>query len=111
MDGKIDQQLFDSQLKRIKTERNLIYGRIEELQLGLSSAVIETCKSVLELAKDAKSLWNDQPAIERKKVLDRILSNPVLNGVNVEYTLRKPFAILKEMKGNSEWCAQQDSNL
>ena len=111
LDNQIDQQVFDTHLRRIRTERGLITKRIEELQLGLNSAVIETCKSVLELAKDSKSLWNEQPAIERKKVLDHILSNPVLNGVNVEYTLRRPFAILKEMKGDAEWCARQDSNI
>lgn len=111
MDGKIHQDSFDNRLKRIRADRDSLYQQIEEKTLSLTSAVVESCKSVLELASQAKSLWNSIPASERKKVLDRILSNPVLNGVNVEFNLRKPFRILKEMRGDTEWCARQDSNL
>lgn len=50
------------------------------------------------------------PVEEKKKVLDMILSNPVLDGINIQYDLKKPFAILKEMKGNDEWRTRVDSN-
>jgi len=53
--------------------------------------------------------WNSQSVNERKKVLDMILSPPVLTGVNIQLNLKRPFEILKEMKGNSEWRALRDS--
>lgn len=48
---------------------------------------------------------------ERKEALDRVVSNPILNGANVQFNLRKPFGILIEMKQKENWCTRQDSNL
>ncbi len=111
MDGELDKHIFDVQLKRIRNDRQSVIEQIEVLQLSLTSAVVETVQSVLELAKNAQSFWNSQSVSERKKVLDMILSNPVLNGLNVEYKLKRPFELLKEMKGNTEWRTREDSNL
>ena len=87
------------------------FEELEMLQLSLTSAVLESANSILELAKNAKSLWKMQSISERKNLLDMVLSNPVLNGLNVEFNLRKPFDVLVEMKGNTEWRTRQDSNL
>lgn len=110
LDGEIDQELFESKLKRIRADRKSITDQIEVLQLSLTSAVIETVQSVLELARNAKLLWISQSPAEKKKVLDMILSNPILDGSNIRYDLKKPFRILKEMKGNKEWRTLRDSN-
>lgn len=107
---ELEKEMFDVQLNRIRNEENIAIHQLESIQLALTTAVKETCQSVLELAKNAQSLWNSQSANERKKVLDMILSNPVLNGINIEYNLKKPFAILKEMNGNPEWRTLRDSN-
>ena len=111
LNGEVDKETFDFQLSRIRKDRNFVIQQIESLQLSLTSVVMETVQSILELAKNAKSFWNSEPLEEKKKVLDMILSNPVLDGINIEYDLKKPFEILKEMKGNSEWRTRQDSNL
>lgn len=83
LSGETDRDIFDLTLKRIRTERRNYTDQIESLQLSLSSAVVETVQSILELSKNAKSMWNSVSATEKKKVLDMILSNPVLDGVNV----------------------------
>ena len=71
---------------------------------------METAQSILELAKDAKTLWVSRAPMERRMFLDKVLSNPVLNGANIEFTLRKPFAVLAEMAQNDNWRPQGDSN-
>lgn len=111
LNGEIDKETFDVQLNRIRKDRNFVIQQIENLQLSLTSVVMETVQSILELAKNAKSFWNSQPVEEKKKVLEMILSNPVLDGINIQYDLKKPFAILKEMKGNDEWRTRHDSNV
>lgn len=111
LEGKIDQFMFDKKLKSIRSDRALKYVELEMLQLSLSSAVLESANSILELAKNAKSLWKSQTISERKELLNMVLSNPVLNGVNVEFNLKKPFDVLVEMKGNDKWRTRQDSNL
>ena len=78
-----------------------------------TSAVVETAKTVLELARDAKSLWKVKSPKERKEFLSAILSNPVLDGATVRYDLKKPFAVLLKMAANGEkekWCSRRDSN-
>ena len=110
LSGEIDRDTFDLTLKRIRTERRNYTDQIESLQLSLSSAVVETVQSILELSKNAKSFWNSVTATEKKKVLDMILSNPILDGVNVRFEIKKPFKILVEMKGCINWYSQGDSN-
>ena len=43
-------------------------------------------------------------------MLDKLLSNPILDGVTVRFTLRKPFAVLVQMNENVDWCARGDLN-
>lgn len=71
---------------------------------------METAKTVLELGKSAKSLWKDGAPEERRNLLDKLLSNPILDELNIQFNLKKPFAVLVEMKENEEWCARGDLN-
>ena len=36
-------------------------------------------------------------ASERKEILNELLSNPVLNGVSIEYKIKRPFEILSQI--------------
>ncbi len=108
--GNINQEDFEKQLARIRTNRDDLTNQLETLQKGLTSAVMETAKTVLELAKNAKSLWNDLPAEDRRILLDKLLSNPVLNGLTIEFKVKKPFAVLVQMAENVNWCARGDLN-
>ncbi len=85
--------------------------QLRVLQKSLTSSVIETCKSVIELANNAKSLWITQSPEERKKVLDVLLANPILDGTTVRYDLKRPFKLLSEMRGDLKWRTGQESNL
>jgi hypothetical protein len=40
---------------------------------------------------------------ERKELLNELLSNPVLNGVNIEFKIKKPFEILSQMASFNNW--------
>ncbi len=41
-------------------------------------------------------------------MLDLLLSNRTLDGVNIRYDLKKPFAVLAEMARKNNWCSQVD---
>jgi hypothetical protein len=69
----------------------------------------ETVKSTIELAKNAKLLWNSRSPEERRLLLEMLLSNRKLDGVNVQYDLKKPFQILLEMKQDLKWRRQCES--
>ncbi len=110
LQGHISQTDFDKQLARIRSNRDDLADQLETLQKGLTSAVMETAKSVLELGKSAKSLWKESAPEERRNLLDKLLSNPILDGLNIQFNLKKPFAVLVQMKENEKWCTRRDSN-
>lgn len=97
-------------LQNIRSNREGLTDQLETLQKGLTSAVMETAQTVLELATSAKSLWKQGTPEERRNILDRLLSNPILDGVSVRFDLKKPFAVLVQMNENVNWCALLDSN-
>jgi hypothetical protein len=86
LQGHIGQSDFDKQLARIRSNRDDLADQLETLQKGLTSAVMETAQTVLELATSAKSLWKQGTPEERRNFLDKLLSNPILDGVNVRFT-------------------------
>jgi hypothetical protein len=107
---QIEKELFDQQLKRINSNRDSLVDQLEAHQKSLTSALIETAKTVLELATSSKSLWISKSPQERREFLDLILSNPILDGLTVRFELKKPFAVLVKMKGNVKWCPGLDLN-
>lgn len=107
---QIDKSDFDKQIGRIRLNRDSLTDQLEVLQNSLTSVVFETAKSILELATSAKSLWITRSAQERREFLNKILSNPVLEGLTVRYELKKPFAVLVKMAGNEKWRTLRDSN-
>jgi hypothetical protein len=84
--------------------------QLEAHQKSLTSAVVETAQTVLELTTIAKSLWITRTPQERRDFLDLILSNPILDGLTVRFELKKPFAVLLGMKENVDWCTRLDLN-
>jgi hypothetical protein len=110
-DGTIDKQAYKRSSEKIFVDRLQLILELEQLQKGLTSAVLDSAKTVLELAKSMKSIWKTMTIQERKEALDRVVSNPILNGVNVQFNLRKPFGVLIEMKQKENWCGRQESNL
>ena len=113
MEGTIDKKTYGKQMERIRENRESLFEQLEKLQKGLTSAVVETAKTVLELARDAKSLWKVKIPKEREEFLNATLSNPVLDGATILYDLKKPFTVLLKMAANGEkrkWRAREDSN-
>ena len=66
--------------------------KLEQFKKIINGAQMETARSIIELATTAKSLWNQRSAIERRHLLDLLLSNRSLDGVNVRYDLKNHLA-------------------
>lgn len=108
--GELGELEYKKQSQRLTDERHEITAMLEKAQLSISGAYLKTAKSILELASKAKTLWIQRSPEERKMLLEKILSNPVLDGPSVRYELKKPFAVLAEMAGKVEWRPLRDSN-
>jgi hypothetical protein len=107
--GTLDQEGFKRQVQRLREERNRVSLFIQEAQRQIHGGYRENIQSVLELAKSAKSLYVSRSPWEKRDFLERILSNPVLEGSSVRYQLRKPFNTLSIINQSGEWRAQLDN--
>ncbi len=110
LNNQIDQQAYERGLQLIRQGREDITNQLEALQKSLTNAVIETAKTVLELATSAKSLWIGRSTYERREFLNKVLSNPILDGLTVRYELKTPFVVLMKMREKEEWCPGPDLN-
>ncbi len=109
--GLFDVVGYKRQIERVRAERERFTNLMAAAQREIDGAYLVTAKKVLELAKNAKTLWLSRSKEDRRDFMEKILSNRVLDGLTVRYELKKPFRILAEMASSSNWRARQDSNL
>lgn len=107
---EINSDEFGQQRIRLKEERDRLLSKLEGFQNIINGSHIETSKTIIELAINAKSLWNQRSPIERRMLLDMMLSNRSLSGLSVEFDLKKPFKILAQMREKQDWRPQPDLN-
>ncbi len=106
--GSLDDATFRRQLERIQKERRLNFDLLQDTQGQVDGAYLVTAQRVLELAKNAKSLWEGRSPEERRDLLAKLLWNPVLDGRSVRYDLKKPFRVLHEMREKENWRGGRD---
>ncbi len=110
-DGGLPREVAQRQLERIQEERLRLTRRREAASAALDDRYLKTAADVLELAKSARTLWESRSPAEKRQLIERLVSNPTLDGVTVRYDLKKPFAILAKMAKGADWLGNQDSNL
>ena len=108
--GDIDKETYNRQRKRLQEEQVEYTDLMERAQSTINDAGRESVQSIIELATNAESLWNHMTSEERRSLLNKLLSNRVLDGVSVRYEIVKPLRILGEMKEKSKWRRRRDSN-
>jgi hypothetical protein len=101
--GILDERGYKRQIDRIRNERRDYENQIETLTLQITDAGIATVQKVFELAINAKSLYESLSREQKLEYLKSICSNPTLDGLTLEYQLKKPFARLESWKKNREW--------
>lgn len=99
--GVLDEAGYKRQLERVRRERNALAEAIMKADQEITGAILVTAKKILELAQKAPTLYLRATPQERRALLNQILSNPILDGVNVRYELKKPFRIISEMASSS----------
>jgi hypothetical protein len=108
--GLLDDEMYRRQVHRIREKRTELTRAIEETQL-ITGSPKETAESVFELCKEAKSLWIQRSPWERKEFLEKVLSNPRLDGPTLRYDWKGPFKALAKMTQGKEWRPHLDDFL
>jgi site-specific DNA recombinase len=105
-DGTLDAETFKGQQMRLRGERDRLFELLQDAQRQIDGAYLVLADKVLNVAKNAKRLWESRSPEERRDFLAKLLLNPVLDGTTVRFDLRRPYRVLAEMHGNEEWRAR-----
>ena len=93
LDGRINHDFFDEMSWKLREEQAECLNNIE-LHQNAEQGYMETGIRLLNLAVDAKALFERENAIGKRRLLKFLLSNRFLEGEKVSATFRKPFTML-----------------
>ena len=124
LDGRVDLAFFDRKSREWRDEQSRILREIEGHHAA-NESYIEAGIRILELSRNMHRLFAKQPADEKRRLLDFVVSNCSWKGGTLTPEFLQPFdmlavansqsrttepATLSENGGNAIWRPQGDSN-
>lgn len=125
LDGKIDEGFYNDKSRQWRSEQSEVYRKIEK-HMDANRSYMEDGIMILELSQKAHEFYEEQDLLEKRELLNYILSNSYLKDGKVIPKYRKPFDLLASAKDicedkiagnepqiaqNEDWHAWQESNL
>ncbi len=107
----INDNAYQLTLDRYQNEKAVLFEKLKLMNSAIYDEAAETAKSIVELSKDAKRLWDQRSFDEKVDFLKMLLSNPKLDGLNIEYDLKKPFQNIMNLSENEKWWPEVDAFL
>ncbi len=93
LDGRIDGEFFDRKAAEFRQEQSRIKRDIEAHRIA-DQAYVEEGIKLLELAHSAHRQFENQPAAEKRKLLDFVLWNCTWEDGELRATYRQPFDLI-----------------
>jgi site-specific DNA recombinase len=93
LDGRIDVAFFDRKSREWRSEQNRLLDAIKEHETANESYMEEGIR-ILELAQRAGDLFDKQPAHEKRRLLDCVMSGASLKDSALTIEFRQPFDML-----------------
>lgn len=125
LDGKISGEFFEEMSGKWRQEQRRLQRDIERHEESEQSYMEEGLR-ILELARNARALFERQPAREKRRLLNFVRSDCTWEDGEVVATFRQPFDLLAKTTSsaasqtaedqaksakNEIWLGRQDSNL
>ena len=110
LDQSITKDFYDNKLKEMKQKQYDINIQLENHTRADENYYI-TASTVLNLAKNALSLFESSEVLEKRAMLNFLLQNCVANGKKLEFDLRSPFNHILNFANQPSWLREQGSNL
>ncbi|MDC0857451.1 hypothetical protein OAP83_01910 [Rickettsiales bacterium] len=86
---------IEKQLAKVKTE--------QELHDGADGGFKDEVVTAFNLASKASELFESSKTTEKRELIAFVFSNLSLRGVELEYTLRKPFDMMVNLTDRASW--------
>ncbi len=100
LEGTVATETYEVKLKEFKDRQRDINIQIENHTIADESYHI-TGATVLRLAKNALDLFKSSEVLEKRAMLNLLLQNSVVNGKNLEFSLRSPFNTIYDIATQS----------
>jgi hypothetical protein len=125
LDGRIDNVMYDKMSGEWRKEQDRCLREVGWHQTAERSYMDEGV-TLLTLARDAQRLFDKRPAVDKRRLLNFVLSNSTWRDGKLHAIFRQPFNLIAETTGDgpdddgdggpnlpprSVWWARQDSNL
>jgi DNA invertase Pin-like site-specific DNA recombinase len=108
--GEIDSEGYRRQTERLRQERDDLFEKLRDADRVADDEYLVTADRVLELAKSARTLWDQHLPEQQRDLLSAVVCNPRLDQRTVRFDLQKPFEVLVKMRLNAEWRPQRELN-
>lgn len=109
LDGKIDGDIYEQKLNEYKS-RQLEITSLMEAHVDADKASLITVKTVLDLAKRAKEIYESSKVEEKRQILNFLFSNLEMKDKKAIITLREPFDKLIAVSDHPMCRKRRDSN-
>lgn len=95
------------ELKERQTEINIMLEQRTSADQNFGLTLI----TMLDLAQKAHELFKSSKEDQKRKLINLLLSNLVLKGDKLQYTIARPFDVIVKANKTQEYYAREDSNL
>jgi hypothetical protein len=101
LDGRVDLAFFDRKSREWRDEQSRILREIEGHQVA-NESYMDAGIRILELSRNMHRLFAKQPAEEKRRLLDFVVSNCSWKGGTLTPEFRQPFDMLAVANGESK---------
>lgn len=109
LDGKIDGEIYEHKLNEYKKRQQEIIS-LMATHVDADKASLITVKTVLDLAKRAKEIYESSKVDEKRQILNFLFSNLEMKDKKAIITLREPFDKLVAVSDHPMCRKRRDSN-
>jgi site-specific DNA recombinase len=109
LEGVIDSEFWSVQNERLNKDLAEIEGQVASLREA-SAAYIDKGVQLMELARQAPTLFKSMTVDEKREMVNLVLSNPRIENGSLRYDFKKPFSMFVNVTDLSKWRGGRDSN-
>jgi site-specific DNA recombinase len=96
LDGKIDSAMFESLSATSRKQQDRCLREIERYQAA-DQSYLEEGITILEMARDARRLFEQRQAMDKRRLLNFVVSNSTWANGELRATFREPFGFITKM--------------
>jgi len=102
LDGLIPDSIYEQKYEEFKKNQHALAKRLQNIEL-LNSELIDEYSHLLNLANKAAELFKKADYLQKREILNLVLSNSTLNKKELRWNYKEPFNLMAFCNENSTW--------